>query len=271
MSLTLAGSTFGYLQHRPLADALRDLAGHGVTRFELTPMPPHVNVAGFGAYERRSLRRLIDGLGMECVSLNPGFVDINLISTNPEFRDLSLRQIELGLELAHDLAAPFHVIVAGRRHALSPAPIPDVREVLLDGVERLLRTADACGVTLVLENSPYGYMDAADELSELVDHIGHARLRACYDVANAIAQEDPVEGLRRLGSRLGLAHVSDSWLGRWAHTSVGRGDVDFAAFAAGLADIGYDGITVYELVDAEDPGPRVAEDLRALADHGWDA
>jgi hypothetical protein len=50
MSLPLAGSTVGYLQHRPLADALRDLAGHGVAAFELTPMPPHINVAGFGAY-----------------------------------------------------------------------------------------------------------------------------------------------------------------------------------------------------------------------------
>jgi sugar phosphate isomerase/epimerase len=267
MSLPLAGSTFGYLQHRPLTDALRDLAEHGITSFELTPMPPHLNVAGFGGYERQSLRRLIDGLGMRCLSVNPGFVDINLVSTNPEFRELSLRHIELGLGLAHDLAAPYHVIVAGRRHGLSPAPLADVREVLLEGIDRLLCATD--GVTLVLENSPYGYMGTADELSEIVDEVDDRRLRVCYDVANALAQEDPVAGLRRIGSRLGLAHVSDAWVDRWAHTSVGRGDVDFGAFAAGLAETGYDGVTVYELVDAEDPGPRLADDLRTLEGHGW--
>ena len=265
--MKLAGSTFGYLQHRPLPDALRDLAEHGITRFELTPMPPHLNVAGFGAYERRALHRLIDGLGMQCHSVNPGFVDINLISTNPAFRELSLRQIELGLEIAHDLGARFHVIVAGRRHALSPAPVDDVREVLLEGIEHLLAAAD--GVTLVLENSPYGYMGTADELCDVVDEVGDPGLRVCYDVANALAQEDPVDGLRRVGSRLALAHISDAWRDRWAHTSVGRGDVDFAAFAAGLQEIGYSEVTVYELVDGEDPEPRLAVDLAALEGHGW--
>jgi sugar phosphate isomerase/epimerase len=35
--LPLAGSTFGYLHHRSLSEALDDLAAHGVTDIELTP------------------------------------------------------------------------------------------------------------------------------------------------------------------------------------------------------------------------------------------
>jgi sugar phosphate isomerase/epimerase len=269
MSLPLAGSTFGYLQHSSLTDALRDLAAHGIRDIELTPMPPHLDVAGFGAYERRSLRRRMDGLGLSCLSVNPGFVDLNLISTNREFRALTLRQLELGLGLAHDLGAPYHVVVAGRRHALSPAPADDVEAVLLDGLEQLLALADARGVTIVLENSPYGFLGRADELRAIVDEVGHPRLGVCYDVANALALEDPVEGLRQIGDRLALAHISDTWAERWAHTSVGRGEVDFGAFAAGLTEIGYRGATVYELVDEEDPAPRLDADLAALARHGW--
>jgi sugar phosphate isomerase/epimerase len=334
--LPLAGSTFGYLQHCSLSEALDDLAAHGLAEFELTPMPPHLHPPAFGAYDRHALRRRLDRLGLRCLSVNPGFVDINLISTNPDFRELSLRQIEAGIGLAHDLEARFHVVVPGRRHALSPAPAEHARAVLLDGLERLMRVAEPAGVVLALENSPYGFLGTAEDVvgiaDELVgppdervgspdervgspdervgipdepvgspdepvgtsnDVVGNSNyqlgdsndtlgssnhtvgtsqdspLRLCYDVANALAQEDPAAGVRRIGARLGLAHVSDTPRSRFRHTSPGRGEVDFAAFAAALADVGYAEATVYELVDEDDPGPRLAADLAALRAQGF--
>jgi sugar phosphate isomerase/epimerase len=63
--------------------------------------------------------------------------------------------------------------------------------------------------------------------------------------------------------------VSDTPRAPWRHTSPGRGEVDFAAFAGALADVGYAEATVYELVDEEDPGPRLADDLATLGAHGW--
>jgi sugar phosphate isomerase/epimerase len=269
MGLRLAGHTFGYLQHRSLSEALDDLARHGLREFELTPMPPHLHTPGFGAYDRRALARRLDRLGLTCIAVNPGFVDINLISVNPDFRELSLRQIELGIELAHDLGARYHVIVPGRRHALSPPPEADARAVLLDGLARLLRCAEVHGIELALENSPYGFLGLAGDLVAIAEELENPRLRLCYDVANALAQEDPAEGVRQAGPWLGLAHVSDTWRDRWAHTSPGRGEVDFGAFAAALAEIGYSEATVFELVDAEDPGPRLADDLATLRSHGW--
>ena len=123
----------------------------------------------------------------------------------------------------------------------------------------------------MLENSPYGYLGAADDLVAIAQAVDHPRLRLCYDIANALPQEDPAAGVRRLAGRLGLAHVSDCRRDRWAHTSVGRGEADFAAFAAALEDVGYREVTVYELVDGEDPGPRLERDLRVLAEHGFAA
>jgi deoxyribonuclease-4 len=269
VSLALAGSTFGYLHHRSLSEALDDLARHGLTAIELTPAPPHLHPPALGAYDRRALRRALEHRGLTCLSVNPSFADLNLISTNPEFRELSLRQIESGLELAEDLAAPFHVVVPGRRHALAPAPADDARAVLLAGLERLLDAAERRGVTLVLENSPYGFLGSSDDLVGISNSIDHPRLGLCYDVANALPQEDPAAGVRALGPRLGLAHVSDTPRSPWRHTSPGRGEVDFEAFAAALRDVGYAAPTVYELVDEEDPAPRLADDLAALERHGW--
>ena len=236
MTLKLAGCTFGWLHRAPLADALRSLSAHGVRAIELTTAPPHLFTRHFGPYERKDLARLLRALGLEVVSVNPSFADINLVSTNPEIRDISERQLVAEIELAADLGARHVVVIPGRRHALAPAPDDAARAVLL----RLATEWD----------SP--------------------NLRLTYDVANALAQEDPAAGVARIAGYLALAHVSDTWRTRWAHTSPGRGEVDFAAFAAALARAGFTGPTVYELADGEDPAPRLAADFAALGKAGWE-
>jgi sugar phosphate isomerase/epimerase len=268
--LPLSGCTFGWLHQAPLCDALRSLAGHGVRSVELTTAPPHMFTTYFGRYERLELSRLLGSLGLRVVSVNPSFADLNLISTNPEIRALSLRQLVAEVELAHDLHAPFVVVIPGRWHALAPVSPSDARAVLDEALAVLVTRAASLGVTICLENSPYGYLGPAAELLPVVKDFDSPWLRLVYDVANALAQEDPAAGVATAGSYLAMAHVSDAWRHRWAHTSVGRGEVDFAGFARALAQAGFTGPTVYELVDGEDPGPRLDGDLAALASAGWE-
>jgi sugar phosphate isomerase/epimerase len=267
--LDLAGCTFGWLHRAPLVDALRALSQHGVTSIELTTAPPHLFTPHFGRYERHELTRLLNGLGLQVASVNPSFVDINLISTNPEIREVSEQQLAAEIELAADLGARYVVIVPGRRHQLAPAPADAARAVLDDGLARLTARAAELGVTIALENSPYGYLGTSAELVDVVAGHDTPSLRVTYDAANALGQEDPAEGVARLGPYLALAHVSDTWRTRWAHTSIGRGEVDFPAFAAALAAAGFTGPTVYELADGEDPVPRLKSDLTALEAAGW--
>ena len=269
MTLPLSGCTFGWLHLAPLPDALRALAHHGFASLELTTAPPHLFAPTFGPYERQELARTVAALGMQVVSVNPSFVDINLISTNPEICEISARQIIANIELAADLGASFVVVIPGRRHALAPAPDGAAQNVLDRQLGRLVSRAAELGVTVALENSPYGYLGSSADLIEIVDRWDCPQLRITYDVANALAIEDPAEGVRRIGSRLALAHVSDTWRNKWAHTSAGRGEVNFPAFAAALTDIGFGGPTVYELVDGDNPEPRLPADLAALAAAGW--
>jgi sugar phosphate isomerase/epimerase len=268
--LPLSGCTFGWLHRAPLADALRSLAAHGVRSIELTTASPHLFTRHFGSYERKELARLLSSLRLAVVSVNPSYADINLVSTNPEIREISERQLAAEIELAADLGASHLVVIPGRRHALAPAPDDAAKAILNDGLERLLDRATALGVTIALENSPYGFLGSSADLLSLVRAWDSPRLRVAYDVANALAQEDPAEGVARLGRYLALAHVSDTWRTRWAHTSVGRGEVDFAGFNAALTAAGFAGPTVYELVDGEDPAPRLPADLAALEKAGWE-
>ena len=268
-ALPLSGCSFGWLHLAPLPDALRALARQGFGSLELTTAPPHLFAPAFGPYERRELARTLSTLQMRVVSVNPSFADINLISTNPEIREISERQLIANIELAADLGASFVVVIPGRQHALAPAPAEAARAVLDSGLGRLLARAEDLGITIALENSPYGYLGRARDLVEVAERWRSPRLRITYDVANALAIEDPAEGVRQVGEYLALAHISDTWRDRWAHTSPGRGEVDFTGFAQALAGLGFDGPTVYELVDGADPEPRLPADLATLAAAGW--
>ena len=269
LELPLAGCTFAWLHQRMLPDALRSLAEHRFHAIELTTAPPHLSPHLADAQQRRELRALLDRHELRPVALNPTYLDLNLVSTDPEFRELSVRVLLANIELASELEARFVVVVPGRRHQLVPAPQAVARDAFDMVLGRLLARAEELGVTLALENSPYGYLGRSADLLEIASAWDRSALRVAYDVANAFAGEDPIEGVHRVAPYLALAHVSDTWRDRWAHTSVGRGEVDFGAFARALHEVGFSGPTVYELADGEDPEPRLNGDLERLESAGW--
>jgi sugar phosphate isomerase/epimerase len=270
MTLPLAGCSFGWMHQAPLNDALEALAAHGFRSVELTTAPPHLYTPGATAAVRRELTQTLDRLGLTLVSVNPSFVDVNLISTNPGIRETSTRQMLDEIDLVADCGGAFVVIMPGHRHALAPAPDDSCAGLFDDALAVLLPRARERGVILALENSPYGYLGSSSDLLELVRRWNDPHLKITYDVANALAIEDPAAGVRAVGAELALAHVSDTWTSRWAHTSPGRGEVDFPAFARALNDIGFVGPTVYELVDGEPVEPRLPGDLATLRAAGWD-
>jgi sugar phosphate isomerase/epimerase len=267
--LALGATTYSWLHQAPLREAIDSLAEIGFQHIEITTAAPHLQSSGFGKYERHELHRALAARGLTVTSTNPGFLDINLISPGNDFRRISVEAILGELELAHDLEAPLVIAMAGRRHALSPAPEEACRWWLEQALEILLARAAKLGVTIALETSPHGYFGDATRLSELVDHVGSPHLGIAYDVANTINQEDPWDGVRTAGNRIRIAHMSDTWRDRWAHTSPGRGEVDFERYADALRSIGFDGVTIFELIDMEPPLPRLHDDIATFAKLGW--
>jgi sugar phosphate isomerase/epimerase len=265
--MRVATSTLGFVHHRTLPEALQSAAEAGFELVDLSPAPPHLYLPATGHYERRQLARLLAAHGLSCISVNP--VDLNLVSPNLEYADLSRRQLGLCLELAHDLGSPLVVFSPGRLFALNPEPVEDAVSALVGQLERLLPTAERLGVALCVETVPFGFMRTGREVAEVVDGFRSPWVRAAYDVANTFATEPAADGLRALGSHLAIAHVSGAWTDRWAHASVAEGDIDFAGFAAQLEAVGFDGPTVYELIDGDDPGPRLRDDVALLRTWGW--
>jgi sugar phosphate isomerase/epimerase len=269
-SLQLAAATFGFLYRAPLSDALKSIAAAGYEAVELSAGPPHIDLSAHGSTERAELKRLLARAGLSCVATNP--IELNAISANADLAAATLRQYRAALELSADVEAQAVVMVTGRRNPLIPMPEQDARAALSRHLEVLAPLAEKLGVTLALETVPYGFLESATELSTYVAELGVRNLGMTVDCANVFtAGYDPVVELQSSAAHLSVVHISDSWRDRWAHTQVNHGELDFAAIGSALRSIEFTGPSVYELVDGEDPEPRLRADWTALRSWGWSA
>jgi sugar phosphate isomerase/epimerase len=259
-------TTFGFLFRTTLAQALETIAEAGYRDVEISLVEPHLSTDPSHA-DRRKLSALLASLGLRCTSLNPP--ELNLVSPNPEIRELALREYRASIRLCHDLGAPVQMVIPGRRNALIPMPLPDATSLLEQQLAVLLEDAHATGVTLAVETVPFGFIETTAEVADVVRKFSDGLLGIAVDCANTYGREDIAEGVRLAGSDLCMAQFSDTWTSRWAHTSIGRGEVDFDAFRQALTEVGFGGPCIYELVDGEDPAPRIADDLRTLESAGW--
>ncbi len=267
MALELGVTTYGYLYLRTLEGALRAIAAAGYELVEISTTPPHIHTPATGVLERWALRRVLRSLNLRCVSVNAA--EQNLISPNPALREVAFKEYEATIELAADLEVNVVVVGPGRLNALIPMPQEDAIALLKRQLERLLPIAKRLGVRLALETSPFGFMRTGAEVKAVVDNLADDLLGIAYDCANVLAHEDPADGVLEIADRLLIAHVSDAWKNRFAHTSVGRGEVNFKAYADALREAGFVGPTIYELVDGEDPDPRILHDATLFRAWGW--
>jgi sugar phosphate isomerase/epimerase len=266
-SLRFGVSTFGFLYRCDLADAFRAIAAAGYRQVEIAASAPHLNPASASSAERGRVRALLEETGLHCVSINP--TELNLISPNPDIRNFALRSYLASIQMCAELDADIQMIIPGRQNSLVPMPIADALGLLDDQLEALLKEAHTAGVTLALETVPFGFIQSTSEVAAVVRRINDERLGIALDCANTFSKEDVGESVRLAGSDLRMAQFSDAWKSQWAHTSIGRGEINFDEFRAALVEIGYSGACVYELADDEDPCPRIADDLQTLSAAGW--
>ena len=269
MSLTVGAATYAWLWDRPLEYAIERIAELGFRNFEIMTAPPHVWPRGMDAAARRALRRHYERLGLTLTSLNPTFLDLNMVSPNPGIREETLRQFHEQFELAADLGAGLVVITVGKKHPLIAPHFEFFWRQAVDGAKQILPLCEQTGVTFGVENG-WTVFTHAKHCADFVAELRHERLKIVFDVANAtIVNESPLAGLEAVKDHLALVHLSDTDDKTWGHNPVGTGMIDFAAVATKLNAIGYDGVSILEVVTRQAPERHFKESLERLWAYGW--
>lgn len=212
-----------------------------------------------------------------------------------EFRRREIEKEKTWIRMAAALGAKFCRVLSGqRRPELTRAHGLDL---VVASIEACLPEAEACDVTLILENhykddfwSFPEFAQKMDVFCELVGRINHPRFGVNYDPSNAIlAGDDPLELLRRVKHRVVTMHASDRYLAegtiedlrrdetgaegyakRLRHGTIGRGLNDYDAIFTELKSVGFDGwVSIEDGVDGMEQLAESAQFVRRKLRQHW--
>lgn len=171
----------------------------------------------------------------------------------------NLGNAELTARNAAKLGLKFVMFHAG---FLPHDPKDPAFDKLAGRMRQIARLFAARGITLGCETG----QETAASLKAFLQHLDEPNVAVNFDPANMLlyGNGDPIEAVRTVGPWVKSVHMKDAAItqvpGTWgAELAVGTGQVDWRAFLAALADIGFPGWLCFER-EAED---RRVEDLRA--------
>ncbi|HEY6861596.1 MAG TPA: sugar phosphate isomerase/epimerase family protein [Pseudolabrys sp.] len=242
-------NTYSYIRSEPAHRCLARLADFGFRKFELMVHPGHLWPLGPNADNLVDLLRTLSARGLEVVTLNMPNIDINVAAAVPEMRAYSIAMLTGTIRLAGEIGVRGIVIGPGKANPLFPADAAELTPHFFAALDALCPLAKSAGTALWVENMPFAYLPAIDELMSALDHYGNDDVGIVYDVANAhFINEDIRAGLVRCGKRLRLVHLSDTGRQQYRHDPVGHGSVPFREIPAMLCGVGYHESPMLEII-----------------------
>lgn len=239
----------------PLETTLARIAAAGYEGVELPGEPERWRPA--------DLRRWLREHGLRPVALTAScWVDTRRDLAHP---DLAVRRIAVDyvrgcLRLAGELGAPLVQMLASAEPRLAPVATRDAEWAWsVAGMQEAAREAERTGVRICVEplNRYEGYLvtSAAEALAYL-DAVGSPWVGMTLDLFHAnIEEADIPRSIRAAGPRLWHVQVADT-----NRRGLGHGHLDLGAALRALAEIGYAGALVVEIMA---PGP---DPFRAIKD-----
>ncbi len=244
-------NTYSYMRSHSAGDCIAQLAEIGFREFELMVHPGHLWPAELSTETRGELRRAIERLGVEVVSLNMPNIDINIAAAASEMRGYSLNLLTETVRLAGDLGARGVVIGPGKANPLFPAEPHQLTGHFYAALDHLAPIAKSAGTALWAENMPFAFLPGISDLTAALDRYGNDAVCIVYDAANAhFIGEDITTGLQQCAKRLALVHLSDTGRGSYRHDPIGSGTVPFAHIPAALAAVGYVARPMLEIISS---------------------
>lgn len=254
----------------PYSRVLDEIAAAGYTGTELGPY----------GYLPTDPARLREELAWRSLALTSAFVPLRL-----KQREGVAEVIEQARVVGRLLAAcgarfivladqmwPEREAVAGRAGSAGPSLSAQEWKTVAENVRKVASACRDLGLRCVFHHHAGTYIEAPGEVECLLNEVDSADLGLCLDTGHyAYGGGDPVEALRRFGSRVEYLHLKDvraavlekaradgvgflEGVRRGVFSELGAGVVDFAGIRAELLRLGYDGWAVVEQdVDLNDP------------------
>jgi L-ribulose-5-phosphate 3-epimerase len=214
---------------------------------ELTPLTGEAECRGTGDAIRQT--------GIEVASLATGlFWETSYTAADPSVRQQAVELTRAALQRARWLGAPVLLVLPGLvSHPHHPTKqlvgYEQALRLANEALRELAHDAEACGVSLAIENVWSQFLVSPVEMREFIDRINSAWVGAYLDVGNVLRYGFPQDWIDTLAGRTMRVHLKDFKLevgNRTGFCPLGEGDVDWAEVARALKRQGYSGPLIYE-------------------------
>ena len=257
--LGIFAKTFPGTTAEAVLTAARD-AGYGCVQFNLAccglPSMPDELQSGTAAVIAAASAQT----GVAIAALSGTY---NMIHPDPAVRAQGLRRLELLLSQAQAMGTSLVTLCTGTRdpddqwRAHPDNDTPEAWADLLTEMEKAAGLADSFGVDLGIEPEHANVVSSAQRAERLLRQVPSSRLRIVLDPANMVDGADTdqprlyAEAADLLGDRIIMAHAKDRDAAG-AVVLAGTGIIDFDAFFAELARVGFVGPVVTHGLAATD-------------------
>ncbi len=275
-AMKVAASTFPYLYSHDGLGAMKHLNNMGYSLFEMMIFPPHCWPRELSADNRKAYKTWLDDTGGKITSFCYPLLDNNPNGVDVLMREYTLDRYREAIDLAAEWECPYVVAIPGPVNSLINPPHQWMLDWFVEGMKKLVDHANGTGVELLLENVPFTFLPTAKDMLDTANLIS-PDVGINYDVCNgAFIKEDVPAAMRMMGDRMKNVHISDSGYDEFLHSRLGTGIVNVKEAGETLREIGYDKVTVLEIIaDAmlpdTDPDGDIPASHAILAEAGWEA
>ena len=213
-----------------------------------------VEVQGNLTQDPEELANILSRYGLKVLSVTPDNVDIS--SENEDIRLEAVGYFLNLLDWASDLGAKRICLHGDVGKIAGSGDLAKDWELLVDSSRIVMKKAEALNIEVVFEvlNRYENHQIITNrEALKLLDSVNSPNLSILLDAYHMNIEEgDPIDALRKAGSKLGVYHVADS-----NRQAVGNGHSNIKGQVEALHEINYTGPIIMEMT-AEGPNPFTA-------------
>jgi sugar phosphate isomerase/epimerase len=178
-------------------------------------------------------------------------------------RKATIREMAAALNIARAIPFKYLVVHLGVPEAWKPGPEDNHRDAAIRSIEEIHALAGEVGVTVALEVMG-NTLSTAPDLIEIIERsFEGADLGICMDVGHAHMLGDAAEAIETASEYLVTTHIHDNRRQSDDHLVPFQGNLNWAAALMAFEKIGYDGVLMYEVRNAESPTAVLAKAVAA--------
>jgi sugar phosphate isomerase/epimerase len=229
-----------------------------------------------------TLKLITEGFSRRHLTLAALSGTYNMIDPDPQARAVGADGLDRLITWAPGVGAEVVTLCTGSRDPESmwrKHPGNDSSEAwsdLLVQIERAVKVAEECGVTLGVEPEIGNTINSVQKARRLLDEVKSPRLKIVMDGAN-VFQRGQLPNMRNvldeafdlLGPDIVLAHAKDlDKDGEAGHLAAGRGRLDYPYYLELLSKSGFDGTIILHALQPAEAKDRMAF-VRSVAPAGY--